>query len=899
MMEQPDGVFKCDFCSSTYSTLAPFLEHFRISHKNKDPFIHKCPICRKEFRTYKRFRECARGHPSFNPHPTAPPFHPLPVVHPPPPPPPPPPPQLDPIIDTENEPNIEPEFEQAEEPMIIDEAEVEIDVVKQTAKDMLDFASTSTLSHVAACRAATVFQKINTTHSTALKRKLKENLEQFIPPAQMKRFNETIDTVFESSSAEVVSGMKTVTSTHLQRKFLIEEYGMIPPVEIWPLGVNGQPQLLPNGQLKSFQYVPIIKQIEKLLNNPAIFRDVTRPIAHSEELSEVAHGKFVRESCFFNPPNPDPDDDTIKLQIILSGDDAEMGAPLQSRATVNSLCFIFFTIGNLSPRFRSRNSSIFLSLVARTKLIKEEEVGYDAFFEPLVSDLKKLEEGVEMRLNGADRKVAARVVMLIGDNKAKCEFANFFASFSGGQCCSMCMTSYDDMARLFDPAKFVWRTPAEHNRQIAEMNFPGLTMKRKSEIQSQYGLHGSSILNTLGDFHVSTHMIVEMQHDILHGSLPMVITAVLIYATKGVKNPDKKSKDPYLLRPLFKLATFNELLSKFKFGYTEVKNRPLPIKRAHLAKFPQVLVHQNDVQMWQLGVMIPILIGRYFIRETESAHRLRCLVTLLEFMRIAFAYKVNPAMIEYCTGRTSFFCQEMVRLFAQLRPKQHFNLHIPRHMVSFGALRTLNTLAFERQHYFSRLRQQVSKNYKNSAKTIANSIQKKLCLDLRSQDYFREKHVLTFVKEVEITPSLVYRDCLQQFLNCAADATVRIAGRAIIGGTEYRRAAATLMVSVDEKGLPTFGLTRACIEKDNELAFVVHLLRTVKFDKLAQAFQVESAAPASFLCVKHSELITYQPFIVHKSGNCFYIIVRESLPSYHQSTTMCFVNWDCRRDLLA
>src|SRR5271170_7906821 len=229
MMEQPDGVFKCDFCSSTYSTLAPFLEHFRISHKNKDPFIHKCPICRKEFRTYKRFRECARGHPSFNPPPTAPPFHPLPVVHPPPPPPPPPPPQLDPRIDTENEPNIEPEFEQAEEPMIIDEGEVEIDVVKQTAKDMLDFASTSTLSHVAACRAATVFQKINTTHSTALKRKLKENLEQFIPPAQMKRFNETIDTVFESSSAEVVSGMKTVTSTHLQRKFLIEEYGMIPP----------------------------------------------------------------------------------------------------------------------------------------------------------------------------------------------------------------------------------------------------------------------------------------------------------------------------------------------------------------------------------------------------------------------------------------------------------------------------------------------------------------------------------------------------------------------------------------------------------------------------------------------------------------------------------------------
>lgn len=100
----------------------------------------------------------------------------------------------------------------------------------------------------------------------------------------------------------------------------------------------------------------------------------------------------------------------------------------------------------------------------------------------------------------------------------------------------------------------------------------------RDHIATTYGVN-NSILNECRYFHVTSGLVPDIMHDILEGSLELCMRHTLIHLIRDEK--------------LFSLDTLNSRLSSFKFGPSEVKNKPTVIAPAALR--PDGHLKQSDI----------------------------------------------------------------------------------------------------------------------------------------------------------------------------------------------------------------------------------------------------------------------------------------------------------------
>lgn len=109
-------------------------------------------------------------------------------------------------------------------------------------------------------------------------------------------------------------------------------------------------------------------------------------------------------------------------------DDFETCNPLGTLRKTHKLYAVYWVLANLAPGSHSLLSSIYLSLLCKTDDVKT--YGYDKIFEPLVQDLKTLEElGVYVPLLG--ESVKGTVLSVVADNLGAHSIAGFMQFFSG------------------------------------------------------------------------------------------------------------------------------------------------------------------------------------------------------------------------------------------------------------------------------------------------------------------------------------------------------------------------------------------------------------------------------------------------------------------------------------
>ena len=104
---------------------------------------------------------------------------------------------------------------------------------------------------------------------------------------------------------------------------------------------------------------------------------------------------------------------------------------------------MFFTLGNIRPKFRSGLKSIFLVLVAKSPVIKEH--GIDSILKPLLDDLKRLQnEGIAIKFEGKEEVWKGALLAFLADNLAAHELGGFKESFSfSRRFCRSCLTDKD------------------------------------------------------------------------------------------------------------------------------------------------------------------------------------------------------------------------------------------------------------------------------------------------------------------------------------------------------------------------------------------------------------------------------------------------------------------------
>jgi hypothetical protein len=116
--------------------------------------------------------------------------------------------------------------------------------------------------------------------------------------------------------------------------------------------------------------------------------------------------------------------DPLALQILAYYDELELCNPLGSHIKKHKLGVVFYTLGNISPKYRSQLRLINLALVASVPII--EEYGLNQILKPFIADLNTLStKGISVTVCGTTRKFKGALLTFLADNLASNDLGGF------------------------------------------------------------------------------------------------------------------------------------------------------------------------------------------------------------------------------------------------------------------------------------------------------------------------------------------------------------------------------------------------------------------------------------------------------------------------------------------
>lgn len=206
-------------------------------------------------------------------------------------------------------------------------------------------------------------------------------------------------------------------------------------------------------------------------------------------------------------------EDPLALQIIAFYDELELCNPLGSSIKKHKLEVIFFTLGNIHPKFRSQLRVINSSTVATYPII--EKHGLDCILKPFVQDLNVLSTtGLEVEIGGVKHTFRGALLAFLADNLASHGLGGFKMSFSFSfRSCRVCMATVSGYSSSFCHRDFEERTDEKHHKQCDELEGP-----LKDHYSKIYGVNRKSILLGVAYFSMfGGGLPLDAMHDILEG----------------------------------------------------------------------------------------------------------------------------------------------------------------------------------------------------------------------------------------------------------------------------------------------------------------------------------------------------------------------------------------------
>lgn len=316
----------------------------------------------------------------------------------------------------------------------------------------------------------------------------------------------------------------------------------------------------------SYVIVPILKQLEKLLNRKEIYDQV-----HSSKTSvSGVYSRFEDGSSFKN--NILFQTHPSALQIVLYLDEVQICDPIGSYVYNNKLVFVYFTLGNLKPENRSCFSNIFLTFIYYCYLA--DMYTTNRMLKPIVDDIKKLEDGYDMIINGEPETVYGTLSVLTADNLSSHGVGGLKKSFSDKvfRLCRFCLGVKKEIQTCLCDSDFIPRTIESHSRHV-----DALKTEEAQYFGMVYGLNNDSILNSLKYSHVIEALAPDAMHDLLEGVLPRTM-CLMLHTMITV--------DRY-----FTINTLNHAFNNFKFG--QGVSKPSKVTMEHLKKIACARAHRK------------------------------------------------------------------------------------------------------------------------------------------------------------------------------------------------------------------------------------------------------------------------------------------------------------------
>ncbi len=422
------------------------------------------------------------------------------------------------------------------------------------------------------------------------------------------------------------------------------------------------------------------------------------------KIEDLCDGSLFHEHPLFSK-------DPYGLQIIAYYDEVEMCNPLGSHIKKHKLGIVFFTLGNIHPKYRSSLRVINLVLVATVPVI--ERHGINQILQPFITDLNNLTTtGVEIVINGSRRTFKGALLAFLADNLASNLLGGFKLSFSFAfRSCRTCLVTNTNLSSSYISDGFVLRSKESYVEQCCLVEGP-----LSEHFSKVYGINKRSCLLDVLHFPMfGGGLPHDAMHDVLEGVAPLEIKLLLLHG---------------ISQQFFTLAEYNEKLINFSYGYTEY-DKPIPVLSRVLNGNGSL--RSNASQMLLLVRILPFIIGPVMPEEDEHW---KCFLLLRQIVDIVLC----PVVSESMSSSLKLLINEHHSLFFSLYnkyiPKLHFITHYPEQMLTVGPLTKSWTIRHEAKLNFFK---QVAKldNFKNIASSMANRHQRWACYELSS------KHLLS------------------------------------------------------------------------------------------------------------------------------------------------------------
>lgn len=608
---------------------------------------------------------------------------------------------------------------------------------------------------------------------------------------------------------------------------------------------------------QDYVYVPLLPQLERLLNIREIFEEVS----NTKEFKNFCWQNYEDGNYFKNSPLFQRFPQALQIHLYL--DEVQMCSPVGSYS--HKMFLVYFSLGNIDAKKRSKLKCINLLSIFYTDHVASFDL--NEILKPIVNDLLKLENGVILNIGGSYKLIHGTLTVVCADNLASHQIGGFKCGFAKGfRKCRFCLGVEKDIQKKFSHCEFVARTKEQHVSACSTMDEVSELRQHYSKL---YGINGNSILNSLQYFHVVHGLPPDLMHDLFEGIVPIFVTKVINHLVS---------------RKLVCIDKLNFDIENFNYDANDRRDKPSKITMDHLKKSTKL--RQSSAQMWLLFVHLPLFTCTSVSAKLKD-NTWKCYHMLGDIVRLLFKDVMFETDILKLGWLISDFLTSYKKTFkSKITFKMHQMIHYPEVIKNFGPLHSLWCIRYEGKHAFFKRKAKQIGNFINLPWTLAYRHELWICQQIQScrENFLGSDFKFSKPKIVFLQHNKPYFGRVSEVLQLTAEqqsvATFESFSSITIGSTIYKVNKSVVICPIEfARTKAGLGLLEMIIKNDDRILFICKMLRIKSFSERFQAYEVSFVNEQNFYCVVEPHNIVRQvsfkllkPTCERVSPSKFYIL---------------------------
>ena len=408
-------------------------------------------------------------------------------------------------------------------------------------------------------------------------------------------------------------------------------------------------------KVNNYGYIsPVKETITQFLSKPDVYHEIcTDHKSQNGLMQDFCDAEYCKNSAYIS-------NHERCLQFVFNTDSMQICTALSAHKS-QKIDVFFYQIVNIRPQFRSKWKNIHVYAICKSEFVQKH--GYEEIMRDFIDTMLELYEGIPLRINGNEKMFHGIVLAITCDSPAAsaicgCKGSSVLAK----KICRSCVISSTQMQTKLKISDLQARSHQLHVDRCLALDT--MTKSNKNKWQTRWGITSSSPFLRLPYIDIAFSFPHDVMHCVHHGALSHAIALIL---QRGLE------------QRYFSLEYLNSKLQSFPYNYLDSENRPESISREHI--FGSVKMHQTAAAIMHMSYYLPLILGEKYPADDKYYKNFMQLV-------IFSVLVCSP----YVTVDTAGQLQEIVECYLvqfkriyptiQLRPTQHFLLHIP-HQVPY------------------------------------------------------------------------------------------------------------------------------------------------------------------------------------------------------------------------